>query len=75
VECLAYAAQVVEAKGIALDIIGAKWDNEINGYHRLHITPPSCVLAENEAIFDAAAAAYDAALANQEAVKAFLANR
>ena len=74
-ELLAYAAQVVESKGLALDIIGAKWEAVIDGYHRMALTPPSCVVEENEVIDGAAAAAYDAALQNQEAVKAFIANR
>jgi hypothetical protein len=74
-ELEAYAKQVVEAKGLALDRLFAALDSDISGYHRLNITPPSCVEDENEASYKLAEASYDRALQNQEAVKAFLANR
>jgi hypothetical protein len=70
-----YAQSVVEAKGLALDRLFAKIDACTTGYHRLNITVPSCVKEEDEAGYRKLEEDYDRALVNQEAVKAFLANR
>jgi hypothetical protein len=71
----AHAAAAVEAKGQALDVVFTKLDKVYGGYHRLGLTPPGCVVDGGEASYKLAEDAYNAAVSNQEAVKAFLANR
>jgi hypothetical protein len=74
-ELEAYAKEVVEAKGQALDVVFTKLDKAYGGYHRLGLTPPACVVDSHEASYKLAEDAYNRAVENQEAVKAFLANR